>query len=177
MNIYSIKDLSDRKIINFLEKNLSLINDRNTIQNYHPDFKNVSGNIFYILKEGRYKTGNYFIMEEEGKYLGSSGWNRHENVALLLTRSYIPPRYRRQYLMANQLLPLMFKETVEFERLWITCNDYNISIYRAFEKLHDGRRAGLFDAWPKIYNEFKPIGKKVVNYTEQYVVEHRRSRD
>ena len=68
----------------------------------------------------------------------------------------------------------MFKETMNFNKLWITCNDYNISIYHAISRLNEGKSAGLFDQWPIIYKNFKPIGKKIVNHTEQYVVEYNR---
>jgi len=69
----------------------------------------------------------------------------------------------------------MFNETHNYKKLWITCNDYNISIYNAITRLNNGKSAGLFDQWPSIYKNFKPIGKKVVNSVEQYVLEYKRN--
>jgi hypothetical protein len=36
------------------------------------------------------------------------------------------------------------------------------------------KRAALFNDWPEVYKNFKPIGKKTIYYTEQYVVELQR---
>lgn len=172
MNLSSINDLSNKKIINFLKKNLSKIDDNDLIKNYHPDHKNFPGNLFYILNEGRYKNGNFFILTDHEELIACAGWNHYvDNTALLLTRAYIPAQYRRNYFLSKFFLPKMFEETRHYEKLWITCNEYNISIYHAMDRLNKGKSAGLFDPWPKIYSEFKPIGKKIVNYTEQYVLE------
>jgi hypothetical protein len=175
MLIYSIKDAKNKKLINLLKLNFSKINETNLISNYHPDFSNVPGNFFYILKEGRYLTGNYFIMIKDDIFYGSAGWNSFDDKALLLTRAFIPTEFRRQYLFSKHLLPIMFNETHNYKKLWITCNDYNISIYNAITRLNNGKSAGLFDQWPSIYKNFKPIGKKVVNSVEQYVLEYKRN--
>lgn len=172
MKLYSINDLSNKKLVNFLKENLKSINDEKIIKNYHPEYKDTPGNLFFVLKEGRYKVGNYFILENEGTLIACAGWNYYDNdIALLLTRAYIPKEHRRKYFFSKYFLPRMFEETVQYKKLWITCNDYNISIYRAIERLNKGQSAGLFDQWPKIYSGFRPIGKKIVNYTEQYVLE------
>jgi hypothetical protein len=141
------------------------------LTNYHPDYENSPGNLFYILKDGRYKIGNYFIMEEDGKYIGSAGWNPYNDVALVLTRAFVPEEFRGHFNMANYLLPAMFKETTDFNKLWITCNDYNITIYQALTRLSQGK---LSIPWPDIYKNFTPIGKRTVYYTEQYVAEYKR---
>ena len=171
MNVHSVHDLSNTKLINFLKKNLSHIDDERTKENYHPDFQSKPGNLFYILKEGRYKTGNYLIMEENGKYLGSAGWNEYDDVALILTRAFVPKEHRGKFNMAKYLLPIMFKETTEYDRLWITCNDYNFTIYQALTRLSEGK---VSTPWPNIYKNFTPIGKRSVYYTEQYVAEYKR---
>lgn len=172
-----INDLSNHYVINLLKHGLSTINDLDTVKNYHPDHSNTPGNLFYILAEGRYQNGNYFVMEEDGKYVGSAGWNPYGDVALVLTRAFIPQAERRKYYMATHLLPIMFDQTTAFNKLWITCNDYNITIYDALVRLQNGKSAGLFASWPPIYKKFVPIGKKVVNYTEQYVAEYYRTQE
>lgn len=174
MNVLEITDLTDTLLIDFLKNNLSKIEDMSCTENYHPDFSNKPGNLFYILKEGRYVNGKYYILEQEGEYLGSAGWNPYNDVALLLTRAYIPPRFRKNYFMAEYLLPKMFEETKDYDKLWITCNDYNSVIYNAFVRLSQGKPAGIFNKWPSVYKKFIPIGKRIVNYTEQYVAEYKR---
>lgn len=172
-----INDLSNHYVINLLKHGLSTINDLDTGKNYHPDHSNTPGNLFYILAEGRYQNGNYFVMEEDGKYVGSAGWNPYGDVALVLTRAFIPQAERRKYNMAQYLLPVIFEQTLDFKKLWITCNEYNFTIYQALTRLQDGKSAGLFSAWPPIYKKFVPIGKKTVYYTEQYVAEYIRNND
>lgn len=171
MNVHSIKDLSDKKLVNFLKNGLVTVDDDRLIANYHPDYKSSPGNLFYILNEGRYKTGNYLIMEEDGKYLGSAGWNDYDGVALILTRAFVPKEYRGKFNMAKYLLPIMFNETEAYDRLWITCNDYNFTIYQALTRLSQGKKS---TPWPDVYKNFTPIGKRMVYYTEQYVAEYNR---
>lgn len=175
MIIHSINDLSNTSVVEFLK--LGLAKETANLENYHPDFSNHPANLFYTLKEGRFQKGNYFVMEEDGKFAGSAGWNDYDNVALVLTRAYIPVSHRRQYNMATYLLPIIFEQTYNYEKLWITCNEYNFVIYQALTRLQQGKSAGLFSAWPEIYKKFVPIGKKTVNYTEQYIAEYSRSVD
>jgi hypothetical protein len=111
-------------------------------------------------------------MEQDGQYAGSAGWNEFEDVVLLLTRAYIPPEYRRRYFLAKHLMPLMLKETRFYEKVWITCNEYNKPIYHAIERLQSGKSAGLFDQWPEIYKKFVPIGTRQIYSTTQYVAEY-----
>ncbi len=174
MKIHAINDLSNTYVINLLKENLQSVDDFNLIRNYHPDYYKTPGNLFCILDQGRYQNGNYFVVEDNGKYICSAGWNDYEGIALLLTRAYISDQYRRKYLLSKYLLPLMFEQTQQYDTLWITCNEYNKSIYHAFERLDAGRPAGLFDQWPETYKKFKPIGTKTLYYTEQYVAEYKR---
>jgi hypothetical protein len=177
MIIHQIKDLSDSYVISLLKDGLQHIAADHLLENYHPDWANNPANLFYILKEGRFDYGNYFVMEEDGKYVGSAGWNPYGDVALVLTRAFIPVSERRKYNMAHYLLPIIFEETFDFKKLWITCNDYNFTIYQALTRLQDGKSAGLFSTWPPIYKKFVPVGKKTVYYTEQYVAEYIRNND
>jgi hypothetical protein len=171
MNIHTIRDLSDRNITQLLETGLKDITDEKLKRNYSPEFKEINSNLFYILENGRFSTGNYFIIEDDGKYICSAGWNHYtDDTALVLTRAYIIPEYRTQYLMGIHLLPRMIEETINYTNVWITCNGYNKSIYNWFERTKNGKRASLFNNWPKIYEKFEPLGIKNVNYTDQYVV-------
>jgi len=175
MKIHAINDLSNKYVIGLLEENLQHVYQPALIKNYHPDYRTTPGNLFLILDQGRYKNGNYFVVEDDGKYVCSAGWNEYEDVALLLTRAFIRENSRRQYTLSEFLLPLMFEETKNYDRLWITCNEYNKSIYHAFERMNSGKKAGLFNQWPDVYKNFKPIGTKLVYNTKQYVAEYNKN--
>lgn len=171
MIVHSIQDLSNQSIIDMLKREFSKISDNQILVNYHPDYADSPGNFFQILKDGRYLQGNYFVMEQDGIYVGSAGWNKHEDVALILTRAFVPKEFRGHFNMAKYLLPIMFKETKDFDRLWITCNDYNVTIYRALTRLSQGKTA---TPWPDVYKNFTPIGKRIVHNIDQYVAEYKR---
>lgn len=178
MKIHEIHDLTNKQIIDILKHGLSEVNHENIIKNYHPDYSTTPGNLFYILKEGRYKFGHgkYFVVtDDDDKYVCSVGWNEYDlnpNVALLLTRMYISPSYRAQYIIGKNILPQMIDEAKNHSKLWITANNHNRAIYTYFERASQNKRTVLFNDWPDIYKKFKPIGKHVVYYTEQWVAEY-----
>jgi hypothetical protein len=161
-----------------MKQELSLITDSSIVKNYHPDYHDEPGNLFRILTDGRYARGHgkYFIVTDDAdKYLCSAGWNEYDldrTVALLLTRMYVAPRYRTQYILGNLVLPGMIDEAIKYQRLWVTMNDYNRSLYRYFERASENKRTVLFNDWPDIYRRFKPIGKRTVYYTEQWTAEY-----
>lgn len=172
MQIHTIQDLSNNYVIDLLKTNLSKVVDPNIISNYHPDYKHIPGNLFYVLAEGRYKTGNYFVLEEGGEYLGSAGWNEYNDVALIMTRLYIPLEYRGNRHISKYITqPIMFKETAAYNKLWITCNEHNKAIYNMIERMHHGNSSGIGVTWKEVYSHFLPIGQHVVNNTLQYVAE------
>jgi hypothetical protein len=178
MVLHSINDLSNQHVVEMLKNNLSLIKDPTIISNYHPDYTSTPGNLFYILNEGRYQIGNYFVIEEAGEYIASAGWNEYEldnDIALMLTRMYTAPKFRMNYHVGNNILPIALGEVTNYEKIWITCNEHNRAIYDWFSRVEHGRRGGLFNDWPELYRRFKPIGKKNVYYTEQYVAEYKRT--
>ena len=178
MKIHQIHDLSNEHIISILKNGVSEIRDDSIIKNYHPDYINSPGNLFYILKEGRYASdhGKYFVITDDSdKYVCSAGWNEYDvnpSVALLLTRMYITPLYRAQYIIGKSILPQMIDESKHYSKLWITANSHNIAIYKYFERASQNKRTVLFNDWPDIYKQFKPIGKQTVYYTEQWVAEY-----
>ena len=177
MKIHAIHDLTNPHVINILKKEFNNITDTNIISNYHPDYSDNAGNLFYILQAGRYRLskGKYWVMEENGEYLGSAGWNEYEldtDVALVLTRTYVPKKFRGQYLLANHLLPMMLQETSNYQKTWLTVNEHNDVLYQWFLRSSENKRPALFNNWPQIYKKFYPIGKKDIYYTQQYVLEY-----
>lgn len=172
MQIHSINDYSNIYVIELLKKHLSKVVDNTIIVNYHPDYSHIPGNLFYVLADGRYKKGNYFVLEEDGDYLGSSGWNEYNDLALVMTRTYVPPKYRSQQLIAKHItLPIIFKETAAYNKLWITCNEHNKAIYNMIERMKDGNFSGVGPVWKELYSQFLPIGTHIVYNTLQYVAE------
>jgi len=177
MIIHSIHDLTDQVLVNLLKTGLDTINDSKYIKNYHPDFSDQPGNLFYILSQGRYQKGRgkYFIIEEDGKYICSAGWNEYEldpTVVLVLTRMYIVPEHRARYHIGNHILPKAIQEASNYKKIWITCNEHNKAIYNWFLRASTGKRPALYNNWPEIYKRFTPVGMKTVYYTDQYVVEY-----
>jgi hypothetical protein len=168
MIIHSINNLTNNYVIDLLTENLSKIVDPKIIVNYNPKYKDNNANLFYLLANGRFSTGNYYIMQlESGEYAGSAGWNKYtDDTALAFVRAYIPTEFRVNYYMAKYLMPKILEETIDYKKLWLTCNDYNKAIYNGLTK------TGLASAWPDEYKLFKPIGKHIVNYVEQYVAEY-----
>jgi hypothetical protein len=172
MQIHEIHDLSNTVVIDLLKREFAKITDNTIIKNYHPDYENTPGNFFDILAKGRYEKGCYYIIED-GDYVGSAGWNEYNaDTALLMTRMYVSPKYRVQYYLGNNLLPLMIKNTSTYNKQWMTVNSYNVGLYKWFERSVEGKATSLFNNWPDIYKQFKPVGMHTVYYTEQYVVEY-----
>ena len=177
MKIHAIHDLTNPHVINILKKEFNNITDTNIISNYHPDYSDNAGNLFYILQAGRYRLskGKYWVMEENGEYLGSAGWNEYElepDIALMMTRFYVMPEYRKKYYASSHILPKALEEAKDYKRIWMSMNEYNKSLYTWFDRASKGKLPGLFDYWPDVYRKFVPIGKRDIYYTEQYVVEY-----
>ena len=175
MKLFKITDLSNTKIISILESEFSKIDDTNIIENYHPVYHKSAGNIFFILNAGRYAQGSYFVLlDDNGEFACSAGWNHYtDDTALLLTRAYVSPRYRTKYLMAEYFLNQMLDDSKSYANRWITVNNYNISMYKWWQRSVEGKRPALFNNWPDIYKLFVPLGEKTVNNTLQFVVEYK----
>lgn len=172
MQIHRIHDLSNEYVVKILEEGLSDLPIGHLYDNYSPNQCDLNCNLFYILQEGRYKDGSYFIVEKDGKYVCSSGWNRYnDSTALVLSRSYVDPAYRTQYLMAELLLPTMIEETSGYQHTWLTCNKNNPILYEWFVRAEQGKRTAMFAEWPEIYKKFKPIGEMNIYYTQQMVAQ------
>lgn len=175
MKIHEIHDLSNQYVVDLMQSHLSTITDPDIIKNYHPDYSQESGNLFMILRQGRFYNGKLFVIEDNGEYVCSSGWNEYElepTTALLLTRMYTNPRYRLHYNHAEYLLPKMIEETNHYRRQIMTVNKYNLALYRWFERGQDGKAQALFNNWPPVYKNFRPAGIETIYYTKQHVIEH-----
>ena len=173
MKIHTIHDLTNHYVINILKKEFNTITDTNIISNYHPDYSDFSGNLFYILDNGRYIRGKYFIIvDETDNFIASAGWNElNADVALVLTRMYVSPKFRHTFIIGKTLLPLIVNETVEYKKLWGTINQYNKSMYNWIARYESQNKIGN---WPDIYKNFKPIGQKLINNTLPYVLEYQK---
>ena len=179
MLLHELHDSSNDFVMNLLEVSLSKITDNDIIKNYHPDYKNDPANIFYILNDvhGRYNRGCYYVLEDNGEYVCSAGYNEYDldqTIALALTRAYIDPKYRAKYYMGEYILPKIIDSTELYKHLYITADSHNSAIYQWFDRADKGKRPTMFNNWPDIYRKFKPIGKKTIYYTEQFVMEYQR---
>ena len=65
MKVYAIHDLTNSKVLELLEAGLESVTESHILKNYHPSYKNNAANLFYILENGRYKIGKYFIITDD----------------------------------------------------------------------------------------------------------------
>jgi hypothetical protein len=174
MIIKNIKEHLD--LIEFLEQNLFCIKEQHLLENYHPNYKASPANLFYILEHGRFDIGNYYVMiTDQGEFAGCAGWNQFtRNIALALVRAYIPVKFRTNYIMGENILPRILKDTKDYPRVWLTFNEYNKVMYDGFERMSKSKSSSLLP-WPSIYRKFTPIGQHTVNNTLQYVTEYERN--
>ena len=173
LEIHQITDL-DNKIVEILKSGISrdMFSSEQLAINYLYEYRNTPGNLFYILDHGRYNAGKYFVLTDNGRYIASAGWNHYsDNTALLLTRMLVIPEYRGSYILAKTVLQRMIDQSSTYKNQWITFNEYNLTLYKWFERVEQGKRGALFNNWPEIYARFRPIGQKEINHTLQYVVE------
>lgn len=173
MNLYSIQDDTNTVVCDLLKREFSKIKDELALPNYHPDYSDYPGNFFYILKQGRYKKGNYYILEENNEFICSAGWNEYgldPEIALLLTRLYVNPKHRSYHYSGKHILPLLLDESANYRRRWITVNDYNKGFYKVITRLRE--KSSAPGQWPLILKNFKPIGEHKVNGVNQWVVEY-----
>lgn len=182
MKIHEIHDLTNTEVVEIMSAGLSKITDKNIIKNYHPDYKQTPGNLFYILEHGRYAVGKgkYYVIEKDGKYVCSAGWNEYEldtSIALMLTRMYTDPAHRMQYIIGTTILPKALTEVTDYDKVWMTTNEHNKMIYSWFERASANKKTALFNDWPPIYRNFRPLGQQTIYYTPQYVVELKREKN
>lgn len=182
MQIHEINDLSNARALSLLKDGLSKITDEQIIKNYHPDFAHISSNLFYILEHGRYGKGKgtYYVVEEQGEYVCSAGWNEYEiepTIAFALTRMFVAPKYRGTYVVAKYILDKSLLATEKYEKVWLSVNEYNKTLYTWFVRANENKKTSLFNDWPDTYRNFKPIGQRIIYNTPQYVVELERKND
>jgi hypothetical protein len=174
-NIYEIHDLSNAHVINILKNGIkpSMFENEQLAKNYCHEYCNDMGNLFYILDNGRYQKGSYFVVTDKNdEYIASAGWNEYtEEIALMITRIFVSPKYRTQYIIGNDILPIMMKQANKYKKLWITFNEYNKTIYNWFTRSSENKSTSLSKHWPDVYRKFKPVGQHELNNTLQYVVE------
>jgi hypothetical protein len=176
MIIHEIHDLSNGPAVSILSRGLAKITDNELAYNYHPDYADRNSNLFYILKYGRYRKffGKYYILEEDGNYICSAGWNEYEhdpNVAFALTRMFVDPAHRAKYFVAEHILSKSLIETQNYNKIWLTVNKYNKRLYDWFVRAEQNKRTALFNDWPEVYRRFKPVGERLVYNTPQLVME------
>lgn len=172
MIIHPLHNTQNKYVIKILTDGLQTITQENILKNYHPDYSNDNANLFYILSDGRYSSGSgtYFVAEEDGKYICSAGWNKYQynpDTALVLSRMYVAPLHRGNYIVGSHILPICIGESiVEHSHLWMTYHIVN------------NKTKKWFDNWrgktsiPSEYKKFNYIGVKTVYYTEQYVYQY-----
>jgi N-acetylglutamate synthase-like GNAT family acetyltransferase len=175
LRIYEINDLSNQKVLNILKSGITeyMFDNTTLAENYLYSQRDKSSNLFYILDHGRYQIGKYFVItDQQDNFIASAGWNHYSNdTALVLTRMIVHPRYRTQFIIGSEILPKIIEQTSSYNKVWITANNYNKSIYHWFERASQKKSTALHKDWPEIYKRFKPIGQHLVHHTLQWVVQ------
>ena len=180
MVLHEIHDLSNQYVSNILTEGLSKITDPDIIANYHPAYSHEPANLFYVLRAGRFREskGTYYVLEDSGQLVCSAGWNEYgedPRIALALTRMYTDPLYRGKYFVAGNILTRTLEETKHYNNVWLTMNEHNKSLYTWFVRASQNKSTALFNDWPDIYRQFKPLGEKIIYNTKQFVVELKRN--
>ena len=140
-------------------------------KNYSPLHEHLSQNLFYKLKSGRFKDSFYIVLEEDGRYVGSSGWYEHDyETAIIFVRTFLRDDMRQKHLLSRYFLPEFLK--LKYRRLWITINDNNKSLVNGFTRIKDTRGSSLGFKWHDDFKKFKPIGIQYINGIDQHIIEY-----
>lgn len=173
MKIHAITDDTNAEAIEVLKSGITsdMLKNDGLCDNYLYERRHHPANLFYWLANGRYKNGCMYVVSDSNGFVACSGWYQYApDTAIVLNRMLINPVHRTKYVVGNLLLPKMIEQTKQYDNVWITCNEYNKSIYNWFNRAAEGKSPALFKNWPDIYKAFKPIGQHKVNGILQYVV-------
>jgi len=169
MNLNIISDMSNTRVVDMMKVEFSKIGEgKPYYKNYNPAAKGFPENIFNMLKNNKFKVGSYMVLDDGKDLVCSAGWYKFTpDIALVLVRMYVNPKFRHTYPTGKFILPEILKETEVFNKLWITINEYNKSA-----TIYLTRPNKFGNIWPEIYTKFKPIGSKFINGLDQYIMEH-----
>ncbi len=118
----------------------------------------------FLYKENFDK--NFSVVEKEGLPVACASFYSLENYAVLLSRSYVVREHRNNWHLTELL-----------ERQLVNCDDnvlrvcFNSPTASFYEYIRRKSNSYL----PNIWYKFLPIGKHVINNTEQYVIEYDRT--
>lgn len=173
--IHQISDASNSEVIKILKDNISedFFKNKEININYLFEHRSNPANLFYLLENGRYKIGNYFVVtDKKNNFVASAGWNQYSrDTAIVLSRMIVHPNFRTKYIIGNLVLPIMIDQTSQYKHVWITANEYNKTIYHWFDRSYQGKTTSLYQNWPEVYKKFQPIGKRKIYHTDQWVAE------
>jgi hypothetical protein len=171
----SVTDDSNVEAMRILSDGLSFESeDEYFLKNYHPCHAELNSNLFWLLHQGRFKTGSYdIIVDSNNRYVGSAGWYHHENVIIAMSRTYLSKEYRGRHVLANNLLPdvINFANKNNFP-VWMTFNQKNKNIYNEFCRVSETKNPRSSSLWPNCFLLFHPIGVWRVNSMDQYIVQY-----
>lgn len=172
--LHLIHDELDKTALEILKRGLNLqTKDPYFLANYHPDHSTESRNLFYLLKNGKYSAGGYYVISKDQNYVASAGWYPFEDGIIALSRAYISQDYRNQPVLGDFILPKILVEADRRgKKVWMTFNEENKKIYEGFKRTQYSRAPILGQQWPETFRKFKPVGQKLINNFNQYVVEY-----
>ena len=164
--IHQIHDLSNTYISSMISEGLREVEDEDIKANYHPEHSDNSGNLFYRLNNQTYQKGCYVVVECDGQYVASAGWSEYDVDTALISRMYVMKQYRNNFIVGENILPIIIDQTKKYKYLWASFNKYNKGIVGWMTRNAYG--------WPDVYKRFAYLGLTKINNVDQYVFEYER---
>jgi hypothetical protein len=120
-----------------------------------------------LLHSFLYKEGfavNFSVLELDSAVIGGASFYILDNGnGVLLSRSFVVKRYRSSWYLTELLKHQMSKCSADV--LVICFNSPTSSVYKYLER----HKKGLL---PDVWSNFKPVGQRLINCVEQYVIEY-----
>jgi len=143
---------------------------------HNPCNKNIKGNLFEILtRRDRFcePSGKFYFLVADDTLLGCGGVSTYylndQPYKLCLGRGLIHYPFRHLPIFSGILLPKMIKDFPN-QQYMMSFNDHRKSLYEGFVRSNKHRRANITGDWPKIFNQFSPIGQHQIYNAIQWVV-------
>jgi GNAT superfamily N-acetyltransferase len=103
------------------------------------------------------------LLNEKDEVVCGAGFYRYTYTrSLLMSRMWTRPDYRAKWI-GHQILRAQIRR-MSTRYGMITFNEANKPLYDRMSTLYGTEG----DTWPGLWRKFKPVGKQVVNYVEQY---------
>ena len=186
-NVYKLTNLSNLENVTKVKDEMAAIpikECRVKESNYIYECRDVPGNLFKVLDEGRFQNGAYYIMTtKENNFVASVGWHLYTyedgREIALISRAIVHPTYRHLRALSNYLLNPIINSIREncSNKIWVAFNEHNMPLLHYWQRQNRHQRYindSASTSWQQLKNmvpNFNYIGIKNINYVDQHVVE------